>query len=101
MALHGEFVSLKFDRYESFDWTNAKGISSPIRKLVGLMEFGDGRRDWVEVGWPRNDDTFQAPKLTKGTLYMIPVLVGVNRKQGKIQYTFRTDMQPFETPEMA
>jgi hypothetical protein len=64
------------------------------------MEFGDGTRDWVKVGFPRDDD-FQPPRLTKGTHYAIPAIASVDKKRGEVRWTLRTDMAPFEAPDLA
>lgn len=100
----GALLFAKFDRYERFNWVDDKGVTKPIQSLVALMEFGDGTRDWVKIGFPREDDSqpaFQPPRLTKGTHYALPVLASVDKKNGKVRWTLRTDMQPFESPDLA
>ena len=100
----GALLFIKFDRYERFDWTDNKGVTKPIQSLVGLMEFGDGTRDWVKIGFPREDEfpaAFQPPRLAKGTHYAVPVIASVDKKRGEVRWTLRTDMQPFEAPDLA
>jgi hypothetical protein len=97
--LEGVFLSMDFDRHERFDWKDDKGNVKPIESLVGLMEFGDGTRDWVKIGFPR-DESFRAPQLMKGTRYIIPVLLSIDKKRNEVRYTIRTDMAPFEAPEI-
>lgn len=98
--LEGAYAFIDFDRYEKFDWTNKEGITKPIESLVGLMEFGDGTRDWIKIGFPRDDD-FRPPKLVKKTRYAVPVIVSVDKKRGEVRWTLRTDIEIFEAPELA
>ena len=79
--LVGAFLSITFDRIDSFDYVDPKtGVAKPINSIIGLMEFGDGRRDWVRIGYPR-DPGYRPPHLEKGTLYMMPVLYGNDKKK--------------------
>ena len=41
--LTGAFVSLLYERTDTFDWADPKtGVVKPIRNFVGLMSHGDG-----------------------------------------------------------
>ena len=72
---------------------------APRAALVRL-EPGDGTRIWVEIGFPR-DPNYRAPaNLTPGKFYAMPVIVGVDKKKGVPRLTIRTDIQPFEAPDM-
>lgn len=98
--LTGATVTLTYDRTDRFDWTDPKtGQLKPIQKFVGLMEAGDGTRTWAEIGFPR-DPGYRAPSLKPGTAYVFPVILGVDKKRGEVRLTIRTDIEPFEAPEL-
>ena len=97
--LEGAFVAAQFERIDTFEWTDPQGQIKPIRRFVTLMEFGDGKRDWVDIGFPR-DPAYRAPSLSPKTKYVFPVLVGVDRKKNAVPFTIRTDIQPFEAPDI-
>lgn len=98
--LEGAFVSLDFDRYETFSWTDQKGNVKPIQSLVGLVSYGDGTRNWLKVGFPR-DEHFQPPKLIQHERYIVPVIASVDKKRGEVRWTMRTDILPFKAPEIS
>ena len=98
--LDGAILFLTFDHYDEFLWTDDKGQTTPIKSMVGLMEFGDGTRNWVKVGFPKDDD-FRPANLTKGTHYAVPVIASINRKRMEVRWTFRMDMAPFEAPSIS
>lgn len=98
--LIGVFASVQFDRIDRFDWTDPKsGQVKPIQKFVGLMEAGDGTREWVDIGFPRDPD-YRAPQLQKGEVYLMPVLMGIDKKKGAVRLTIRTDMKPIPAPDL-
>lgn len=98
--LTGAVAVIQFDRVDRYDWPDPKtGTVRPIQKFVGLMEAGDGTRKWVDIGFPRDPD-YRPPNLTPKKFYAMPVLLGVDKKRGETRLTIRTDMQPFEAPDI-
>ena len=99
-SLDGAFAAIVFDRIEEFPWTDPKtNTTKVIKSIVGLMEFGDGTRDWVKIGYPR-DPNWNPPPLKSGIKIMVPVVASVNRKDNTIRWTARTDIQPFNAPSI-
>lgn len=99
--LTGAFVSLLYERTDTFDWADPKtGVVKPIRNFVGLMSHGDGCVTREQISFPR-DPQYQAPQLTAGVQMLFPVIATVNKSKQKIQYTIRTDMPPVPAPEFA
>lgn len=98
--LKGAIVVIQFERIDRFDWTDPKtGTIRPIQKFVGLVESGDGTREWVDIGFPRDPD-YRPPNLKSKNYYAMPVLIGVDKKRGENRLTIRTDIQPFEAPDI-
>ncbi len=98
--LKGAIVVIQFERIDRFDWTDPKsGTVRPIQKFVGLVESGDGTREWVDIGFPRDPD-YRPPNLKPKSYYAMPVLISVDKKRGENRLTIRTDIQPFEAPDI-
>ena len=96
-TLEGHCLFAEFVELRRFNYTDpTTGAIKPIESLRLLMEFGDRRRDYVDVGFPR-DDQFRAPSLEKGKVYGFPVTAYINRKN-RLSYTLRTDLPPFDAP---
>lgn len=98
MQIKGIVVFAKFERADTFNWTDEKGNPKPIRSLKVLLHHGDETVSRESISIPEG---MQFPQLTAGEVYGFPAMITLNKKRMLLNYTLRSDMEPFPAPQIA
>lgn len=96
--LQGIVVCATVEKLDTFQWTDpATGQIKPIRSVKVLLAHGDGTVTRESISIPNQ---LPDPVLQEGKVYALPCTVNLNKKRQQVGFTLRTDMPPFEAPEI-